>query len=275
MKKILVAFDGHHFSEGALAFVKFVNDKNPVLLTGAFLPQVDYASLWSYSGGGQVASMYIPLVEDEDAEAVQQNIERFKEYCVKNKIEHRVHKDFFDFALPELKRESRFADMLVIGSESFYNGFGRETLNDYLKSALHDVECSVIVVPEKFEMPQTNIISYDGSASSVYAIRQFACLFPELAGNPTILVFADTHVDKKFPDEANIMELAARHFSDLSLLRFEENTKKQFIKWMGEKKGALLITGAFGRSGLSQLFKKSFVTDIIADHKFPVFIAHH
>jgi nucleotide-binding universal stress UspA family protein len=275
MKKILVAFDGRHFSVGALEFVKFINEKSPVLLTGSFLPQVDYASLWSYSGGGQVANLYIPLVEDEDAEAVQQNIEKFKAYCVKNKIEHKVHKDFFDFTLPELKRESRFADMLVIGSESFYDGFGRETLNDYLKSALHDVECPVIVVPEKFEMPQTNIITYDGSASCVYAIRQFACLFPELADNPTILVYADSHDDKKFPDQENIMELTARHFVDLNILRFEETGKNKFIEWMGEKKGALLVTGAFGRSGLSQFFKRSFVTEIIADHKFPVFIAHH
>lgn len=270
-----MAFDGRHFSEGALTLAKFLNEKQPVLLTGAFLPQVDYASLWSYSGGGRVANMYIPLVEDEDAEAVQQNIERFKSYCVKNSIEHRVHKDFFDFTLPELKRESRFADLLIIGSQSFYEDADHASMNDYLKDALHDVECPVVVVPEKFELPQTNILTYDGSPSSVYAIRQFACLFPELAANPTILVYAGGNAEAKFPDEENIMELAGRHFTDLTLLRFEADAKKYFSSWMMENKGALVVTGAFGRSGLSRFFRKSFVADVIAEHKIPVFIAHH
>jgi nucleotide-binding universal stress UspA family protein len=42
----------------------------------------------------------------------------------------------------------------------------------------------------------------------------------------------------------------------------------------GKKRSALLVSGSYGRSGLSQLFKKSFVNEIIAEHRLPVFIAH-
>jgi len=273
MKKILLAFDGTHFSEGAFEFAKALNESNKILLTGVFLPQVDYANLWSYSGGGISGPMFIPLVEGEDSEAVEKNIEKFESLCEKNDIEFRVHKDFYDFALPELKKETRFADLLIVGIESFYENLGTEEPNDYLKDTLHGVECPVIIVPEKFEFPKSNALSYDGSEASVYAIKQFAYLFPELANNPTVLVYVKEK-GEELPDEINIEELSARHFSDLSLLRLQANAKKYFSSWMLENKGAILVSGAFGRSAFSRTFKKSFVTEIIKDHRWPVFISH-
>lgn len=274
MKKILLAFDGTHFSEGALQFARKLNDRQPVLLTGAFLPQVDYANLWSYSGGGTAGESYIPLVEDADAEAVQQNIKRFESFCHTNSIRFRVHKDYFNFTLPDLKKESRYADLLIISSEVFYKQAGINESNDYLKQALHDVECPVIIVPEKYDFPQSNILSYDGSESSVNAIKQFAYLFPEFTGHPTLLVYANNKNENEFPDEQNIKELLSLHYPQLSWMKFEANPKIHFATWISEKKGAILISGSFGRSGFSMMFKKSFITDVISDHRVPVFIAH-
>ena len=37
---------------------------------------------------------------------------------------------------------------------------------------------------------------------------------------------------------------------------------------------AILVSGSFGRSMFSEMFRKSFVSDVIAEHKLPVFIAH-
>ncbi len=271
MKKILLAFNGSHFSKAAFEFAEKLNEKNPVLLTGAFLPQVDYANLLSYREGGSAE----PLVEDENSDAVKENIKRFETYCIKNGIEYRVHKDFSDFALPELKKETRFADLLIISGQTFYNHASSEGPDEYLKETLHGVECAVIVVPEKFDFPETNILAYDGSASSVYAIRQFAYLFPELTANKTILIYVNEKEGDELPDEVNIEELAARHFSDLALSRVQADPKKYFSDWLHEKSNSILISGAFGRSDFSRWFRKSFVAEIIKEHQLPVFITHH
>jgi hypothetical protein len=37
---------------------------------------------------------------------------------------------------------------------------------------------------------------------------------------------------------------------------------------------SVVISGSFRRSGLSELFGKSFIIDIIKEYKTPVFIAH-
>jgi nucleotide-binding universal stress UspA family protein len=274
MKKILLAFSGRHFSKTAIEFAENLNEKTPILLTGAFLAHVDYANLLSYWGGGSAGPLFVPVVEGEDSDAVQENIRRFETFCIKNGIEYRIHKDFDDFALPELKKETRFADLLLISGESFYKDPGSNEPSEYLKEALHGVECSVVVIPEESVFPGANILAYDGSAQSVFAIKQFAYLFPELTGNETILIYADKKESEELPDEVNIEELAARHYSDLVISRVHANPKDFFHSWLLEKKNSILVSGAFGRSGLSRLFHKSFVSDVIKEHRLPVFISH-
>ncbi|HYM95517.1 MAG TPA: hypothetical protein VET23_15365, partial [Chitinophagaceae bacterium] len=122
--------------------------------------------------------------------------------------------------------------------------------------------------------PSSNLLTYDGSEASVYAIKQFAYLFPEFTDNKTILIYIKEKGEKELPEQVSIEELAARHFKDLTLLRLEANPKKYFSSWLLENKGGILISGAFGRSALSRSFRKSFVTETIREHKLPVFIAH-
>jgi nucleotide-binding universal stress UspA family protein len=274
MKKILLAFDGTHFSEGAFEFARALNERKKILLTGAFLPQVDYGNLWGYGGGGMAGPIFIPVVEGRDVEAVTKNIEKFEKRCQKNGIEYRVHKDFTDFALPELKKETRFADLLIVGSESFYENLGTGEPNEYLQDALHGVECPVIIIPENFIFPKTNILAYDGSKSSVYAIKQFTYLLPELVNNKTLLAYAREKEDSEIPDDIYIEELAARHFQDLTVTKLTMNPKKYFATWLSEKNAAILVSGSFSRSAFSLILKKSFITDVIKEHKLPIFIAH-
>jgi hypothetical protein len=273
MKKVLLVFDGTNFSEGAFEFVRRLNEKNKILATGVFVPQVNYANIWSYAGTAGTTTS-IPLIEDEEAEQIGKNIERFQRLCEKNNIEFRIHKDFYDFALPELREETRFADVVILGSESFYANIGVGEPNDNLKMALHDVECPIIIVPEKFSFPENNILSYDGSESSVYAIKQFAYLFPEFTTQPTLLVYSKDELEDDIPHAEYIEELAARHFPDLTIMKLHLDPKDFFADWISNKKNAILVSGAFGRSSLSRVFKKSFVKDVIKEHKLPIFITH-
>ena len=269
MKKILLAFDGEHFSDGAFEFASAINKKERILLTGVFLSQVEAKNLWAYAVG--VPPAVVPVLE-EDADIAEETIERFKELCELNSIEYSIHKDFNGFVIPEITRETKFADLLLIGSETFYRNLGAG-LNDYLMNTLHKAACPVLLVPESFVFPQSNILAYDGSDASVYAIKQFAYIFPELCDNPTLLVFCENH-DESIPAKEYIQELAETHFSDLQILKLETDPKKGFKNWIAEKKNSLLISGAFGRSTFSQTFKKSFVADIVKEHQLQVFVAH-
>lgn len=274
MRKVIMAFDGYHFSEGAFEFARMMNEKETILLAGVFLPQVSYANLWTYVDGAG-SPIFVPVLEEDDTKKIEENISKFEEHCKRHGIEYRVRKDFSDLALPELKKESRFADLLILGSEKFYEGMGTGEPNTYVKEALHELECCVIVVPEHFVLPSVNILAYDGSASSVYAIKQFAYLLPELKDNPTLLTYANVDGTNKIPFEPYIEELSARHFSDLTISKLDVDSKKYYATWVGDQGSAIIAAGSFGRSSFSQLFKKSFIAEVIKEHKVPVFIGHH
>jgi len=273
MKKILLAFDGTHYSQAALDFAFQLHQQSPIFLTGAFLPQVDYSALWSYSVGSEAGTV-IPSAEESTSREIHQNTSRFTDYCKKHGIPFKIHRAYMNFALPELKKESRFADLLIVSSQEFYKQAGTELSNYYLKNILHELECPMIVMPEKKMSAGNNIIAYDGSASAMYAIKQFAYLFPEWAGNPTTIVYATPQQGNEWPYETEIREFISAHFKNVVWQRLVIPSKDFFTSWLMEKNNSILVTGSFSRSGLSMLFRRSFVTEAINEHYMPVFVAH-
>lgn len=273
MRKVLIAFDGVHYSEGAFEWAKALNEREKILLAGVFLPQVSYANLWSYADGAG-APLFVPVLDDEEAELIEENVARFEQACQRNDIEFRVRTDFEDLALPELKKESRFADLMIIGENKFYEDREEGKLNRHLKESLHTLECPVVIVPEIFQFPKVNILAYDGTESSVYAIKQFVYLLPELTSLPTMLTYATADEHDKIPYEAYIEELVARHFPDLTVSKLDLDARRLYATWVKDEKSGILVSGAFGRSFMSRMFRKSFVTEILEDRLMPVFIAH-
>jgi hypothetical protein len=273
MKKIILAFDGKHFSEGVMQMSEWLNSSQTVLMTGVFLSPVDYREIIGYSGMGIGTPVMMPPMETDDS-LVNVNIRKFEDRCQREGFEYRVHKDTDLFALQELITETRFADLLIVSSELFYENIQKNQPNDYLRKTLHESECPVLLVPESFVTPFSLILAYDGKASSVFAIKQFAYLFPELCDMETLLVSV-AEENAELPRQDYIGELCARHFNSLTMQPLTSENKQTFAAWVSEKRGSLLVTGAFGRGELSSLFRKSFVTEVIRDHKIPLFIAHH
>ncbi len=272
MKKIVIAFDGRHFSEGAFEFVKLLNEKQAVLVTGVFLPVVDYAELL-YSIGGISGPIYYKEVEMEDTGIVLSNIKHFKTKCEHAGIEFRVHQSLDKHVISELKHESRYADLMVVGSELFYENLGNSTQDDYIGNVLHKSECPVILIPENYKHPENAILTFDGGASSVYAIKQFSYLLPELIDNKATLVFAGTG-SEHIPDLDYVKEYVSRHYNDLNIFKLQVNPELYFNTWLMDHSNSILVTGAYGRSAFSEMIKKSFITNVIHDHRLPIFIAH-
>ena len=73
MKKVLIAFDGFHFSQSAFDFALALNEKHQILLTGVFLPQISYANVWSYADG-MGTPLFVPALEKTETESIEKNI---------------------------------------------------------------------------------------------------------------------------------------------------------------------------------------------------------
>jgi nucleotide-binding universal stress UspA family protein len=272
MRKVLIAFDGPHFSQGACDYARHMNEQEKILLVGVFLPQ----SIFSYvldNGGLSAVEPFFPGKEQTRGQ-LQEHITAFRSFCEANHIHFYIHSGHTDFALPALQRETRFADLLLIGMESYYNKPNGRQPNEYLEQTLSHAECPVLLVPEVFEPPRTNIITYDGGSSSVFAIKEFLRVFPGYRDNKTTILHLDKNVSLAFPEKELIKELSSCYFQEAEFLVLDINPHKFLSTWLSEHKHSILVSGAFGRSGLSRLFVKSFLDESIAEHQVPVFIAH-
>jgi hypothetical protein len=273
MKKIIVAFDNSHYSEGAMQFVLRLHQQQPVSLTGVFLPPMDYVEIWGKTAGALAGGLFVP-VQEEHVKAVRSNISQFEAFCQQHYIRYTISKDFFDYTLHDLRGETRYADLLVIGSEAFYSEVSTDSINTYLQDTLHHAECPVVLVPEQFVWPHTNILSFDGSASSAFAIKQFSYLFPELCDRKTLVVYVDEDPDATMPAEQKVKDLVCRHFDQCAYLTLHMDSHQYLQSWIREQRGGFLVCGSFGRSTASQFFKRSFMYEAVMNHQLPVFIAH-
>jgi hypothetical protein len=132
----------------------------------------------------------------------------------------------------------------------------------------------VIVVPENFRAIERVAIAYDGKKESMFALRQFANLFPNLMELPADVVHIRNDKDEEIPDRDLLLEYTKAHFEAQYTSKLHFDPKKYFANWLDDKKNVFLVTGSFSRSAFSNMLKASFTTEIISRHNCPIFIAH-
>jgi hypothetical protein len=273
MNKIVLPIEGGQYPKDCLEIAAHLNRVSPLLLTAAIVPDVDYASRWSVPGGFATAS-YLAEVSSDEIEAITKTTARLKEYCREFNIWNIVREDQFDLALQEIRKESRFADLLLISIQNFFKNISPDQPNAYLKEMLHHSESPVLLVPEKPKLPEQVVFAYDGSASSVFAMRQFTYLFPEFIGRPVTVVHLCDEKDDPVPDADFLLEWLRRHAYQVELLKLQMSKSDFLIAWMRNLEAPWLIAGSFGRSSWSEAFTKSFITESIQRPAYPVFLAH-
>lgn len=272
MKKILFLCDGTNFSTGAFQFIREQCNQSSVSVKGLFFTPIDFQQLVSIS--------YIPItapyarLKEEEKKMVAASQERFSGLCKENKIEHYIHHKAEEWSKEFFIKESRFADLAVISEELFCADVFSEQPNYFMKEALKESECPVLIVPETFKAIDRLAIAYNGKKESMLALKQFSYLFPYYSHLPVHLVYIGNDTSNEIPHQELLEEYSYAHFDNATVSKFHFDKKEQFTAWLEEKKNVLLITGSYSRSGVSNLLKPSFAGRIISKHASPVFVAH-
>jgi hypothetical protein len=271
MKKLLLPFEAGHYPRELLDFIANLQPMAPVQLTAAFVRESDYASL---AGVRELpAAVPVSCYGDEER-MLRYNRRRLEQYCENLGIRLTVHADGEDFALACLRRESRYADLMLINSTHFFEDLDNDQPNAWMKEMLHGSECPVLLMPDKISLPGELILAYDGSAASVFAIRQFAYLFPEFCRVQATLFYVNEDPAAKIPEEEAIRELCALHFKKFRVVKGRVRSAGFYDSWLGMMSNPWLVTGSFARSALSHSFSASFSKELIMQHRVPVFVAH-
>ncbi len=276
MKKILAVFDGVNYSDQTASFGIALAKKTDSLLVGAFLHDLSY-SRFVYAYAWDIPTQYyygFQEIEKEDNTKINENIKLFKSQCEESGCKYKIHLDS-GVPLQELLKESAFTDILLIDNKTSFMRIGDRSPSLFLKDLLAESKCPVLILPDKKANISQVVIAYDGSDSSVFAMKMYSYLFPQWDSMPTQIVTVNHTSSNHIPQNRDVKDLASQHFKNLSftVLNGEpEEQLKLFLNKAGEE--VLVVLGAYGRSALSRMFHSSISNKILTEVKVPLFIAH-
>ena len=272
MKQVLIVGAGHHSPMGPISFLHSMQGQERFHAKGLFFRPMDYAALATASRAA--SSIPVMELEDNEIEVIAVHKALFSRQCEQYHIPYSLHDNDREWNKDLLQKESRFVDLILISGEFFYAEIDNKQPNQYLREVLESAECPVLLVPENFTAIQHLFMAYDGSRDSLYALKQFCYLFPDLTDLPTEILYLNEAAGDNIPDLASLKQFTRAKFDSMSFSRLHFNANDYLATWISEKKNALLVSGSFGRSTFSYIGNRSFSEDVIREHQLPVFIAH-
>lgn len=259
MKKILLVMNGLDVNMPAVDFACYIAKLSRSHLTGIFLE----------GDGGEKA--LVPAMPDENT--VEANIRRFREACICRETLSLVHRDR-GLPLSEVIAESRFADLIIIDPELSAWEPDRHTPGRFVTEILTSSECPVLISPYSFDRIDELVFAYDGTASSVYAIKQFSQLFPEFRTLKALVFSVRNDNGSVIEDQFKMKEWLNAHFPEVELVLRKGDPADQLFGYLLEKKRAFVVMGAYGRNMVSRFLKPSEARLVVRTVDLPLFITH-
>ncbi|MCD2422136.1 hypothetical protein LQ567_05135 [Niabella pedocola] len=203
---------------------------------------------------------------------LQDDIRHFREVCAKERISGRVSCLKGD-PLREAVSASRFADLMVVDAAASPDADGTAYLGPFVWALLQAAACPLVIVSGPASEIDEIVLTYDGSASALFAFRRFARLFPCFEHKPVIVVAAERFPDcrhERLIEEELKAYYAKMHFEVLYATDFD----KGLFEFYQRKKNCFIVMGASGRTDLSRLVPGSAMHLNGAAIEHPVFISH-
>lgn len=277
MNKIIAAFDGIRFSESTLQYTVYLAKQYNAHVTGVFLREATrlgyavYATIVRQSPSGKDI---FDEIDRSDKIALDNAIAAFESACSKAKLSYNIHLDKRS-ALQELLHETAFADLLVIDAWETFSYVEADMPGWFIKNILHEAQCPVLVVPGDFSPVNQTALLYDGSPSSIYAIKMFNYILPGMKDRNTKVLYAkNENTSQHLPDDKLLREWMGKHYTNVTYKVLEGGEKGIARMLVKEGDGTLVVAGSYNRSNLSMWFHKSLADLLLKGSKAPVFIAH-
>lgn len=274
MKKIIAAIDALNFSGEEVEAFKYIAKEAESPLTVVCLDDIvsELTPMAMYPEGYNNQQ-----ITTESRAALERrrdkNLKQLHKTCDGANVEIKV-KETAGMPVVKAVEESRFADLLLINNSTSFAALYDTDPPRFVKDLLAGAECPVMVLPEVMSPIKEIIFSYNGTFSSMYAIKQFTQLFPGYADMPVKVVYVAENSSKTMPWEPKLREYLDMHYDrvEYSILNGEPST--EFLALLIHRKDCIVTYGAYGRSGVSRFFHRSDADNILRTVNIPVFITH-
>ncbi len=278
MNKVLWLVNPLLVTELEIDFPKYIQELTQCNLLCILLENNFYETLPMYTGDPMFPAVDFSMINSTLNEEAMQKSEQAKqvfiELCTKKGLQFSIHNDKGN-PVSEVVKESRFADLILVKNSLSFNAAFEEVSGNFVKKVLGKSECPVLVVPDDHQVFNEIYFTYNGGYSSVYAIRQFTYLFPQLKDIPVTVLFVDEkNSDIPIIHEKEIKELLHAHYTNFSFKILRGDVETELLVEMLPKKNVLVTYGAFGRNNISRMFKRGSADKVLEMIDIPLFITH-
>ena len=171
--------------------------------------------------------------------------------------------------------ESRFADYIILDPGLTFSQKEYDMPSGFVREVLSRAECPALLAPKEFVGVDEVVFCYDGSASSVFAIKQFIAQLPTFKNTNALLLEVNKSGREEFNgDHKRMMDWLRMHYPSVHYQALKGNAKDELFNYLSLKTKKLVVMGAYGRNMLSNFFKTSHADVIIRTLDLPLFIAH-
>jgi nucleotide-binding universal stress UspA family protein len=278
MEKILIAIDSHELDPNTVRFACHIAKLTGSKLSAVFLEnqravkRLAFAAITEPTFLAEQTLLEATLEQAEGHTLREKNMLRFKQLATAEGVHSSI---YLDKGVPakELIAETLFADLLILDANAF-NDIAGDPPSGFVKDIVHDAGCPVLIAPENFNGIDNIIFCYDGGRSSLYAMKQFAHLFPRLAAQRAKVV--DLHPDGTSSlDQARIITWLKTHYAGVDWLAVRPDEATALFSFLGEKGDDIVVMGAYGKGLLSSFFTQDEQLGITRTTPIPLFITQH
>jgi len=263
MKKILILSSDLVLARNVMDLALYVGKSKGCFIKGLFfstLPKFEIDNDMGSTSTVETATELSPAIKEFEAAVMVKGYHHTSSILRENILEH-------------VLEETKFADLLIF-DPSISPEHTDAVPSAFIREILTNTRCPILVAPLKFEIPEEIVFSYDGSDSSLYAIKQFTYLFPDMNETPVSVLQVLPDGKTKMTERKKLVELLMLHYNSLNYEHPEgEDAAIELFRQFVGKRSVLLVMGAYGRKHLSIDFSTADI--LIKNLDIPVFIAHN
>jgi len=277
MKKILAVIDAVNYKEEQLDAIEYISGMLKSDLTIVMPGEVDsippFVEPDFAAGVPEYYDETVIKVCVEKGRIIKNNIEAIRMACQSRNLFCALHSDRGS-ATEEIILESRFADLLLLEKNASLPLLSDAAPTDFVRDVLASAQCPVLAIPEDMSVIKGVVFTYNGAFSSMYAIKAFADIFPEIVAKEATVIYVSENGDNTIPHEKLLREYLSRYNRNISYKILTGKADTLIQSYLQQKQDHISTFGAYGRSRLSRFFNSSCAENVLRMAKGPLFITH-